>query len=391
MANPPHIYGLDAQGHDFVAAAAKIAQDVVAKHAGDVDQKGRFPSEAMEALAKAGFHGLTLPTALGGKGRGPRDFCAVVEELGAQCASTAMIYVMHTAASQAIAAAKSLGTKDEILREIAAGKHLTTLALTEAGSRSQFWFMTSELKEQGDASLFTSTKRFVTSSEHADSYVTESRRPGAKGPAELSMFLAHRKSQGVKVKGGYDGLGLRGNESGAVEFSGYKVSKSDLLLPHGEGNAHALGVVLPWFNIGTSAMAHGVSRAAIAATTAHLTNTGFEHDKTKLRDLPTLRARLAEMQVRLDQSRALLRYALDLIENPAPFTPLYVLQCRYAAINAAVDVTDLAMKACGGAAFAKQVGVERNFRDARAGWVMAPTSDASADFIGRALTGMELM
>jgi alkylation response protein AidB-like acyl-CoA dehydrogenase len=48
------------------------------------------------------------------------------------------------------------------------------------------------------------------------------------------------------------------------------------------------------------------------------------------------------------------------------------------------------MRICGGAAFRKEVGVERHFRDARASTVMAPTADALYDFIGKALTGMPL-
>ena len=54
-------------------------------------------------------------------------------------------------------------------------------------------------------------------------------------------------------------------------------------------------------------------------------------------------------------------------------------------------MTDLAMKVCGGAAFRRELGVERRFRDARAARVMAPTTDALLDFIGRALTGLPLL
>lgn len=67
-----------------------------------------------------------------------------------------------------------------------------------------------------------------------------------------------------------------------------------------------------------------------------------------------------------------------------------MLQSRLSALETAVEVTDLAMKACGGAAFSKHLGIERQFRDARAGWVMAPTVDHLEEFVGRALTGMEL-
>jgi alkylation response protein AidB-like acyl-CoA dehydrogenase len=93
-------------------------------------------------------------------------------------------------------------------------------------------------------------------------------------------------------------------------------------------------------------MPRGVQR-----TIEHLTGTGFEHDGSKLRDLPNLRARVAEMSTRTEQSRALLGHTLDQIEEPSEVTPLFVLQSRLAALEAALDVTDLAMKACGGAAF----------------------------------------
>jgi alkylation response protein AidB-like acyl-CoA dehydrogenase len=105
------------------------------------------------------------------------------------------------------------------------------------------------------------------------------------------------------------------------------------------------------------------------------------------RDLPNLRARLAAMSVRTEQSRALLGHALAAVEGGAEEAPLLVLQTRLAALEAAVDVTDGALKACGGAAFSKHLPVERFFRDGRAGWVMAPTVDHLHDFIGKPSPG----
>ena len=65
---------------------------------------------------------------------------------------------------------------------------------------------------------------------------------------------------------------------------------------------------------------------------------------------------------------------------------LRVLEVKAAAAEAASEVTDLAMRVCGGAAFRKEIGVERRFRDARAARVMAPTTDALLDFVGRAIS-----
>jgi len=81
---------------------------------------------------------------------------------------------------------------------------------------------------------------------------------------------------------------------------------------------------------------------------------------------------------------------LDSLAAPGPATQLLVLEAKAAATEAAVSVTDMAMRTCGGAALGGAHGIERLFRDARAPIVMAPTSDQAYDFIGRALCGMEL-
>ncbi len=69
---------------------------------------------------------------------------------------------------------------------------------------------------------------------------------------------------------------------------------------------------------------------------------------------------------------------------------MYVIGARASVNDAALEITDQAMRVCGGAAFSKHLPIERNFRDARAGHVMAPTSDVLYDFYGRAMCGMEL-
>ena len=68
-----------------------------------------------------------------------------------------------------------------------------------------------------------------------------------------------------------------------------------------------------------------------------------------------------------------------------------VLEIKAAAGDAVIDVTDLAMRACGGAAFRKEGRIERVMRDARASSVMAPTTDMLLDFVGRSLCGQPLL
>jgi alkylation response protein AidB-like acyl-CoA dehydrogenase len=386
----PHPFVVDAPELALVAEAEALARDVLARHAADVDAAARFPVEGIGALGKSGLLGLCVGKDSGGRGHGPGAFAAVTEELARSCASTAMVFVMHVSAQQAIAASKTLASRESVLRRMAAGDHLGTLALSEKGSRSQFWAPVSKLIETSGGFSTTALKSWVTAAHHADSYVCSGQRPGAASPLESTLYLVRRGDAGVRVDGTFTGLGLRGNDSAPVVIEGTPLAAGDLVTPPGEGAQAMLEVILPWFSIGSAAMSIGLCRAAVAATAAHLTTTRFEHTGGALRDLPNLRARLAEMAMRTEQARALLGRTLVELRHPSPETPLFVLMARLSALQAAVDVTDLAMKTCGGAAFSGHLPLERLFRDARAGWVMAPTVDHLQDFIGRALTNLPL-
>jgi alkylation response protein AidB-like acyl-CoA dehydrogenase len=129
---------------------------------------------------------------------------------------------------------------------------------------------------------------------------------------------------------------------------------------------------------------------ALAGAIGHVSATKHQHLGSSLADLPTIRAYLAKARIQADAVRALLGDTIGAIETSRPDTMLRVLEIKAAAGEAALEVTDTAMRVCGGAAFRKEAGIERLFRDARAASVMAPTSDVLYDFIGKAVTGLPL-
>ena len=96
------------------------------------------------------------------------------------------------------------------------------------------------------------------------------------------------------------------------------------------------------------------------------------------------------MQVKTDMARALLADTISALEAGRTDATLRVLSCKAAAGEAAIEVLDTAMRVCGGAAFRKDLAVERNLRDAHAANVMGPTTDVLYDFIGKAVCGMQL-
>ena len=378
--------------HETALSKAKeIADRVLAPAARQNDKEGRFSSESVEALGRAGLLGVMLPVEVGGSGLGPGTFANVTATLAEADASVAMVYLMHKCAAATIVAARQGASVAQILQDIAAGRHLSTLAFSEAGSRSHFWTPVSRARQNRTGVLITAKKSWVTSAGHAQSYVVSSLAPEAAGPTDSVLYLVPASARGLSVAGPWDGLGLRANASAPMILDDCEVSSQLQLTDDSAGFKAMLEVVLPLFNLGAASVALGLCRAAVAGTAAHLKSARFEHlGQTLGESLPTLRAQLATMQIDTDGLSTRLDDLVDHLERPRDTTMLRVLECKAAAGDVAIAVTSVAMRVCGGSAFSKHMNVERLFRDAHAGAVMAPTGDVLREFISRVTLGMPL-
>jgi len=374
-----------------LSKAREIADRVLAPAARQNDKEGHFSTEAVDALGRAGFLGLTLPSEFGGMGLGPRTFAAVTATLAEADASVAMVYLMHICAIATIVAARPSAALGQILKEIGSGGHLSTLAFSEAGSRSHFWAPVSRARRNGTGVRITAKKSWVTSAGCAQSYVVSSLAPEGAGPTDSTLYLVPAGARGLSVEGSWDGLGLRANASAPMVLDDCEVLYELHLTNDGAGFQAMLDVVLPQFNLGSAAVALGLCRAVVAATATHLKSARFEHLGQSLGEsLPTLRAQLAIMQIDTDGLSARVDDLVEHLERPRDTTLLRVLETKAAAGDIAIGVTSTAMRVCGGAAFSKRMIIERLFRDAHAGAVMAPTGDVLREFIARAVLGMPL-
>ena len=279
-----------------LSKAREIADRVLAPAAKQNDKEGRFSTDAVDALGRAGFLGLMLPTEFGGTGLGPRTFAAVTAILAEADASVAMVYLMHICAAAAINAARASTAVAQILEEIASGGHLSTLAFSEPGSRSHFWAPVSRARRNGAGVRITAKKSFVTSAGRAQSYVVSSLAPEGAGPTVSTLYLVPAGVRGLTLEGSWDGLGLRANASAPMMLDDCEVPYELHLTNDGAGFKAMLEVVLPQFNLGAAAVALGLCRAVVAATATQLKSARFEHLGQSLGEsLPTLRAQLAIM------------------------------------------------------------------------------------------------
>lgn len=358
---------------------------VARAHALEVDRDARFPEEAVSALRSTGLLGLNSPSESGGMGAGLGAAVTVIRALAAECSSTAMVLMMHYAAAAVIG---PYG-QPEARKKVALGQCLATVAFSEFGSGSEFWVPVSTAGAVPGGARLDARKSWVTSGAQADLYVWSSRPVEAEGL--MTLWLVGSGSPGLEVSGGFDGLGLRGNGSVPISAKGVFVERSAMLGEDGAGLDVAMVTMLPWFLVLNAAFSVGLCEAVTDETRGHLTGRRLAHLDISLAGQPIPRADLARMRIATDSASALLSETVTAWEKGRPEALLRVLEVKAAASEAALAVTETAMKVCGGSAFRKELGVERRFRDARAARVMAPTTDALYDFVGRSLCGMPLL
>lgn len=368
---------------DSLAAAERVAA-VAAANAVSVDAQATFPSQFIDACRENGLLALLSAKEVGGHGLGLRQAAEVIERVARECGSSAMVLTMHYAGTAVIEAHGSL----EFRREVATGKHLSTLAFSEAGSRAHFWAPVSTARADGNSVTLDARKSWITSAHAATAYVWSSKP--TQGSELSTLWLVPSKSAGLSIERPFDGLGLRGNDSAPVAANGVRVPVANRLGGDGAGFGIMMQTVLPLFSVLISAGSVGMCEAAVAKTAEHAGGTKYEHLQSALADLPTIRAYVARMRIQSDMARALWLDTIAALEQGRPDAMLRVLEVKAATAETAREVLDTAMRVCAGMAFRKDVGVERRFRDARAAMIMAPTSDQLYDFIGKAVCGLPL-
>ncbi|MFA6922061.1 MAG: acyl-CoA dehydrogenase family protein [Gallionella sp.] len=359
-----------------------IINNIIAPAAQTTDRDGVFPRAAINALGDAGLLGLLSAKEVGGMELGLGEAAQVVERIAKVCSSTAMVVTMHYCGSTVL---EKFGS-DAIRRDIAEGSHLTTLAWSDSGSRSHFWAPVSTARREGDEIILDGSKSMVTSAIEGDSYVWSTRPAAVEGASTLWMVAG--RAAGLSQPNYFDGMGLRGNCSSPLTATSLHIPASAMLGADGGGFDIMIGAVLPVFATLIASCSIGIMDAAIASSCAHVSGNKLEHLGSTLADLPTIRAYIARAKINADMARTLRDDTIVALAAGRSDAMLRVMQVKVSAAEAALEVTDTAMRVCGGAAFRRDVGVERNFRDARAASVMAPTSDVLYDFIGKAVCGM---
>lgn len=366
-----------------LADVSALAAGPIAASAARVDRERLYPRDNLNALAEAGALGLVLPQEAGGAGGGLAALAEACEAIGGACASTGMVFLMHSVAAATIAAGGG-PRASQLLGDLASGRAVATLAFSERGAGAHFYSPGLQTTRSNGQVRLAGRKSFVTSGGHADVYVVL--LPGAE-PGTADAYLVERSQEGVRFDGSWDGLGMAGNSSIALELDGVVLDNDALVGAPGKGLDLVFTAVAPFFLVGLASVNVGIAAAAARAATEHAKSRTYP-DGSSLTNVETIQHLLAGMDTSVRAARLLVRDAARLGDSGDEAALVAIMEAKVAATETAVRVTQDALEATGGQGYTPALPIERHLRDARAGTVMAPTNAVLKSWIGKALAGL---
>ena len=358
----------------LIGDAQRVAMEYLRPNASQTDRDGRFPESGLQALARAGFWGLTIPKIHGGLEANLLTTVLIIETLAQECASTAMCFKMHL---EGLNPLRHLATTEQAVRflvPIAEGKLYVGVAANEPGVGVGNIQALAKAVNDG-YQVEAVRKAFVTSAHFADIFSFTARND--PDSTNTTRFIVERKNVTCDVEGQWDGLGMRGNDSCSVVFTGFIPGTNVVGQPGDREKMRSFHI--PFVYLTYAAVYLGIAEGAYNEVRQHVIERA-----PRLAQIETVQRHFGEMVLSIERTRALVHEAAAQYDRGSlPGEHIHMAACL-AADETAVEVTDLAMLVGGGVSYAKGNNLERYMRDARAGPVMVPQDDLTKLALGRA-------
>ncbi len=372
-------------GPRFAARAAKY------------DREASFPHENYAELRAAGLLGLCIPEKQGGLGADFKTYSLVSATLGKYCGATALTFNMHACSTLwpgILADDLDMTQEQREEHEERRKKHFEKIISSgaiyaqpfsegSAAAAGQAPFGTTATREDGGWRI-NGKKIFASLSGAADYYGVLCTEGKAQPSMRDTLYLSvPADAPGLSVVGDWDPLGMRGTVSRTLVFKDVLVPDAAQMMPRGV--YYQAASRWPHMFTTLSPTYVGIAIAAYEFTVKYLRGEIEGMPPLKRRMYPTKQIAVAEMWVKLEQTRALfLRMLDDARVDPPKDARLRAYASQYTIMENANDLCRLAIRTCGGQSMLKSLPLERLYRDSRCGSLMLPwTAELCLDRIGR--------
>jgi alkylation response protein AidB-like acyl-CoA dehydrogenase len=365
------------------------------------DDEGRFPAANYADLKRTKLHAINVPARYGGLGGGYVDYAVFSAELARWCGATALTFNMHAATMMwastivddfdlpAAAKKKHEARRARIYEKVVNEGAIFAQPFSEPDSGAAAGkapFGTAAKRVDGGY-LVDGIKHFASLSGYADYYAVVCTEEGADGLHDVKNTIllgVPAKTNGVKIFGGWDVLGMRATDSRSLEFKDVFVPDENMLMP--PGIYYQAALKWPHMFVSLTPSYLGIAQAAFDFTVAYLRGEAEGAPPAgAARHSPAKQMAVAEMRIKLEQAKALWwRVMHEARLNPPKEDRLRAYAAQFTVMEHANDLCRLGIRVCGGRSIFKNFLIERLYRDSRCGALMLPwTAEICLERLGR--------
>ncbi|MEZ0070481.1 alkylation response protein AidB-like acyl-CoA dehydrogenase [Streptacidiphilus sp. MAP12-20] len=339
-----------------------LAEAKIAPFAAEVDEQGRFPQEALDALIAAELHAVHVPEEYGGAGADALATVIVIEEVARVCASSSLIPAVNKLGSLPVILSGSEELKRKYLTPLAAGDGMFSYCLSEPDAGSDAAGMKTRAVRDGDFWVLNGVKRWITNAGVSEYYTVMAVTDPEKRSKGISAFVVEKGDEGVSFGAPEKKLGIKGSPTREVYFDNVRIPADRMIGAEGTGFATAMKT-LDHTRITIAAQALGIAQGALDYAK------GYVHERKQfgkaIAEFQGIQFMLADMAMKLEAARQLTYAAAAKSQRVDADLTFFGAAAKCFASDVAMEVTTDAVQLLGGYGYTRDYPLERMMRDAK--------------------------
>ncbi|MFB8240515.1 acyl-CoA dehydrogenase family protein [Kitasatospora purpeofusca] len=343
-------------------AVRSLAEAKIAPFAAEVDELGRFPQEALDALQGNDLHAVHVPEEFGGAGADALATVIVIEEVARVCASSSLIPAVNKLGSLPVQLSGSEELKAKYLGALARGEGMFSYCLSEPEAGSDAAGMRTRAVRDGDFWVLNGVKRWITNAGVSEFYTVMAVTDPEARSKGISAFVVEKGDAGVSFGAPERKLGIKGSPTREVYFDNVRIPAERMIGAEGTGFATAMRT-LDHTRVTIAAQALGIAQGALDYAK------GYVRERRQfgkpIGDFQGVQFMLADMAMKLEAARQLTYAAAARSQRGDGDLTFFGAAAKCFASDAAMEITTDAVQLLGGYGYTRDYPLERMMRDAK--------------------------
>jgi alkylation response protein AidB-like acyl-CoA dehydrogenase len=358
----PH-FALSEDHEELRQAVRNLAEDKIAPHAAEADEKAEFPQASYEALVASDFHAPHIPEEYDGVGADALATCIVIEEVARACASTSLVPAVNKLGTMPLILAASEDVKRRYLPPVARGEAMFSYGLSEREAGSDTASLRTRARRDGDDWILDGQKSWISNAGLSEYYtVLAVTDPDGPRGRNVTAFVVEKGDEGFSIAPPERKLGIKGSPTCELRFDAVRIPGDRVVGEIGAGLKIALRT-LDHTRITIGAQAVGIAQGALDVAT------GYVKERRQfgqaIADFQGIQFVLADMAMTLEAARQLVYVAASKSERNDADLSFFGAAAKCFASDAAMRITTDAVQLLGGYGYTRDYPVERMMRDAK--------------------------